>query len=90
MSTVMVIRGGVASMVYDDRWRPLMEALGALEVKRATKIEFDALTGEWVATYIATGQEIGRDRNRGDLIATEVAWLEANVIGGKSVTHNNS
>jgi hypothetical protein len=80
MSTVMVIRGGKASMVYDDRWRPLMEALGTIEVTRATKIEFDAPTGQWVATYIPTGQEIGRDRNRGNLIAAEVAWLETNVI----------
>lgn len=80
MSTVLVVRDGQATMVYDDRWRCILEALGPMKVERATRVEFDEASGEWVGTHIATGQEIARDRNRATVIATEVAWLEENVI----------
>jgi hypothetical protein len=76
MSTRVVVRGTRALSVYDDRWRPLLEALGALNVKRASEVEFDHVTGDWVAVEVASGRVIARGRSRADVIAAEVAYLE--------------
>lgn len=81
MAEVVALQGGTAEAVYDDRWRCIYEALGVLSVTRASEVEFDALSGEWVATHCATGHVIGRGRSRSQVIAQEVVWLEANVIG---------
>lgn len=80
MAKVITLHGGTAEAVYDDRWRCIYEALGMLSVRRASEVEFDARSGEWVAIHCATGQIIGRGRNRSEVIAQEVAWLEKNVI----------
>ena len=66
MATQIVLRGG--------------QALGTLRVQRATDVEFDAATGEWVATHRASGRVIARGANRSRVVAEEVAWLEANGI----------
>ena len=80
MATQIVLRGGQALAVWDDRWRPLYEALGTLRVQRATDVEFDAATGEWVATHRGSGRVIASGVNRSRVVAEEVAWLEANGI----------
>ncbi len=85
MAEVVALQGGTAEAVYDDRWRCIYEALGVLSVRRASEVEFDALSGEWVATHCASGQIIGRGRGRSRVIAQEVVWLEANVIGQMNV-----
>jgi hypothetical protein len=77
MGTKIVIRNGTVHAVYDDRTRPILEALGILTVKRASEVEFDAATGEWVACLATTGEEIARGKNRGDVIADEVRYLES-------------
>lgn len=80
MATKMVIRDGVATGVYDDKWRILFEAMGPLKVERASEVEYDEGTGEWVARLLKTGQEIARGRDRNEVIRAEVAWLEKEVI----------
>jgi len=80
MATIK-IHNGEAHGVYDDRWRVLFDALGALQVQRATEVEFEPATQEWVATHLDSGLVIARGRNRADVIRAEVEWLETNVIG---------
>ena len=80
MAEVIALHGGSAEAVYDDRWRCIYEALGALTVRRASEVEFDPVSGEWVATHCDSGEVIGRGRNRTAVIQQEVAWLETNVI----------
>lgn len=88
MAKVISLKGGTANAVYDDRWRSIYEALGVLSVKRASEVEFDAVTGEWVATHCTSGEVIGRGRVRTEVIAQEIAWLEKNEIEGKTNLEN--
>lgn len=78
----MLIRlaAGEVRAVYSDTWRPLLEALGSLEITRASDVEYDASTGEWYAVHRATGKEIARGRNREQVIREEVRWLETNSL----------
>ena len=76
MATQMIIKDGQASMVYDDRFRPIMEALGVMNVKRATDVEFDAESGDWIATLLETNEVIARGKNRSECIQHEVEYLE--------------
>lgn len=80
MATKISLRGGCATAVWDDRFRPIYEALGHMEVKRATEVEFDHSTGEWVAIHLASGQIIARGKNRSEVIRQEVGWLERKEI----------
>lgn len=76
MATKLVISGATVNCVYDDRFRPLFEALGVISVKRASEVEFDETSGEWVATHLDSGEVIARGLNRNDVIKAEIAWLE--------------
>jgi hypothetical protein len=77
MATKIQIKGdGTVVAVYDDRFREILEAIGTMSVKRASEVEFDEATGEWVAT-LKDGTEVGRGKNRNEVIAAEVAYLEA-------------
>ena len=77
MATTIVLGEGKAQAVWDDRWRPLLEALGSLQVERATSIEWEADTRDWVAIHLPTGTPIARGPHRDAVVAQEVAWLEA-------------
>lgn len=77
MATKLVVKSGQLVGVYDDRLRPIYEALGTLRVKRASEVEYDDARGEWVATSCETGEEIASGQDRGQVIAAEVRWLEA-------------
>lgn len=77
MAARIVVSGSTAAMVYDDRWLPIVEALGSPAIERATDVEWDPVAREWAATHRATGIEIARGRNRAQVIQAEVAWLEA-------------
>ncbi|MBI4474385.1 MAG: hypothetical protein HY646_17070 [Acidobacteria bacterium] len=68
---------GVVRAIWDDRFRPLLEALGTMTVQRSSEVEFDELTGDWVAKLVGTGEEIARGKNRNEVIAQEVKYLEA-------------
>lgn len=80
MATRLRIVGGAAVMVYDDRWREIARAIGAPTVVRASEVEYDHETGEWFAVYLPTGEVIARGPDRGEVIRTEVKWLESNVL----------
>ena len=79
MATRIHVHAGRASGVYDDRLAPIYRALGTLHVERATDVEYDPTTQEWVATYRPTRQVIARHANRAAVIRAEVAWLEQNL-----------
>jgi predicted metal-dependent RNase len=74
--SIVSLRGGEARAVYSDRFRSIFEGMGVLQVQRATDVEFESATGEWVATHRESGQVIGRGRNRSEVVAQEVEWLE--------------
>jgi len=76
MASKIVISGGLASCVYDDRFRPLLEALGTMKVNRASTVEFNPIAGDWFAMTDSHGI-IARGKNRNEVIAAEVAWLES-------------
>jgi len=83
MATRLTIARGRAATVYDDRWRPLVEALGPLSITRASEVEYDPASGDWIATHLPSGAPIARGPHRGDVIAAEVAWLEAHSPGAE-------
>lgn len=85
MATKIHISGGEVNCVYDDRFRPILEALGVSDIKRATDVEYNQATKEWEAKLFSTGQIIAHGPNRNDVIAAEVKWLEEN-----HVAHRNS
>jgi hypothetical protein len=84
VASKITIRNGEAIGVYDDRLRPLFEAMGPIKVKRATTVEFEEESGDWVAVLLnedgSPGKEIARGRLRDKVIEEEVAWLEKEVI----------
>ena len=77
-----------AHAVYSDKWRCIMEAIGTMDIVRASDVEFDSTTGEWVATLReSTGQPgtvVGRDKNRARVIQSEVEYIEKNIIDQSS------
>ena len=75
MATKIFVRGSAVRCVYDDRFLPLLEALGDLAIERASSVEYDCISGEWFAMHIS-GQIIARGKNRNDVIAQEIKWLE--------------
>lgn len=80
MATKIAINGGTVSCVYDDRFRPLLEALGVMHVERASNVEFNPDTRNWEATLTGDSAPIASDPNRDQVIKEEVAWIEENVI----------
>ncbi len=76
MAHKIVVRAGVARCVWDDRFRPVLEALGGgrMEVRRASDVEYER--GEWVARLRESGEVISAGRNRSEVIKAEVAYLE--------------
>lgn len=78
MASKLVIRDGQAAMVYDDRFRAILEALGPMTVTRASEVEYES--GDWVARLPGTGQEIARGRIRSEVIAAEVRYLECRIL----------
>jgi hypothetical protein len=85
MSTMFIV-GNKVKAVYDDRLRPILEALGELHIERATDVEFEESSGDWVATHRATGVEIARGKNRTEVLQQEVRWLEEEL---RNESHSN-
>lgn len=80
MAGKITIRGSKVACVYDDKFAPLLEALGTLEISRASNVEYNPLDKTWEAERIGTGEIIASGPNRNDVITEEVKWLEDNVI----------
>lgn len=80
MATKIIIRGGVCQAVYDDRFRDIFQALGLPIITRATDIEHDTLSGDWIATFRETGEIIARGPNRAQVIENEIKWLEEHLV----------
>lgn len=76
MATKVVLQGETAIAVWDDHWRPIYQAIGALSVRRATEVEFNNASGEWEAVHLESGYLIARGPNRAAVIDREVTWLE--------------
>lgn len=74
MASKIIIANSQAVSVYDDRFFPILQALGTPQIERATDVEY--INGEWVATHRATNQIIARGPNRNQVIKEEVTWLE--------------
>lgn len=65
--------------LYSDEMR--LDEVGDIEVRRASNVEFDAASGEWVAET-PDGQVIGRARLRSECIRKEVEFLQAALRAG--------
>lgn len=70
---------GRAVMVYDDKARDVMDALGTATVRRASNVEPD-VHGNWVADLRAVNGPATRPyRNRAFALRAEVEWLHAHL-----------
>jgi hypothetical protein len=74
MASKIVVRSGVAAGVYDDRWLPMFEALGCVEVARASVVEYEG--GLWVARLPGSGEVIASGRIRSEVLRAEIEYLE--------------
>jgi hypothetical protein len=72
---IIKIKDSTAQAVYDDRLRPIIEALGTMHISRATDVEFDPPSGDWIARLRLTGQEIARSKSRAECIHAEIQYL---------------
>jgi len=80
MASKLVISADGAHAVYEDKWLPILQALGTLSIERATSIEYSADAQEWIAVYLPTGEEIAHGQLRSAVLEAEVAYLEKEVI----------
>lgn len=83
MATKLFVQSGRFIGVYDNRFRALYRALGIVTSERASDVEMDNVTGEWVAIEKATGLEIARGEDRDAVIAEEVRYLETQLCSGE-------
>ena len=63
-------------MVYSDKFSCIARALGALEITRATDVEFNPASQQWEARLRHTVRIIATGPNRAEVIAQEVKFLE--------------
>lgn len=75
MSSKIVVRGGEAHAVYDDRYRCIFEALGKMEVSRASEVDY--YKGVWIARLVSSGEVVAVGTDRRAVIASEVEYLES-------------
>jgi hypothetical protein len=70
---VLIRPNGNVDTVYSDQL-PLRD-IGTLHTRRASNVEFDEQTQEWVATTVG-GRELARGRTRAGVVAEEVKVLQ--------------
>jgi hypothetical protein len=80
MASKIAIRGSKVACVYDDRFIPLLQALGTLEIVRASNVEYNPFSKTWEAEHLDTTKIIASGPNRNDVITKEIKWLEENTI----------
>ena len=76
MASKIAVKGSEVRCMYDDRLMPIFRALGRVSIVRASDVEFDAVSGLWVAVDRFTGREISRGISRSAVIADEIAYFE--------------
>lgn len=80
MATRIAIHGSKVACVFDDKFLPLLEALGTLEIVRASNVEYNPLSKTWEAERVGTKEIIASGPKRNDVITEEVNWLEKNTL----------
>jgi len=81
----VIITGSKAEAMYDDVLMPIFKALGVVDVKRASHIEWDG--HEWVATFIETGEVIARGESRQGVVELESDWIQRRLINESRSSH---
>ena len=82
MACVAGVQCGQVVSVYDDRWQGILSAIGRVQIERASCVEWE--DGLWVARR-PDGHVIASGRERSEVIAREVSWLEARIIMGREI-----
>lgn len=70
------IDGTAVRCVHDDDVMRLLQALGVVRVERASNVEYDHDTSEWVARLAGTNTIIARGADRAAVIRAEIKYLE--------------
>lgn len=77
---VLCVRpGGTIEGLYDDDLA--LHELGDIEIRRASSVEYDQASGEWVAAT-EDGTVIGRARRRAACILQEIRHFQAAFLAG--------
>lgn len=88
MTKLIRIKEGKTVTVYDDSTTDLMGVLGMRVIERATHVEYDNASKEWVATLAdmrlvssvgTPGTVIARCKTRKEAIDAEIAYLRLNM-----------
>ena len=75
---------GVVTFIWDDDLGPALLDEGAGQIRRASNVEPTPSGQQWVVDLSPSGgPTIGPFRRRGDAIAEEIEWLEANALGAR-------
>lgn len=77
-----MLQDGSLVGVYSDQLAELGSRLGKLEVKRASNVEFDEASQEWVAVD-NNGKEIARHKNRSEVLRQEVLVIEQQILNSE-------
>lgn len=83
MATIIKVQQGIAISVYDDRLRPIYQALGIQEITRASNVEWEAEKSAWVARDPQSGDIIAYGPDRAEVIRLEVMALESKIKSGR-------
>lgn len=74
-TTVVIRPDGNITFIHDDDLRPFVNALGAPEIRRASRVEPTA-NGQWTADMAPVGGPVlGPFDARREALAAERAWL---------------
>lgn len=74
MVSIIIDNEGACRCIYDDDLLPLIQSLGPMSIKRASRVE-PTDDGEWTADLVA-GPILGPFRTRKLALEAEKAWLE--------------
>jgi hypothetical protein len=70
---LLIDTDGTARSIYGELFD--LSALGAVEIRRASSVEPDALGSWWADLAAVGGPRLGPFQRRSDAIAAEVSWL---------------
>lgn len=71
-----ILPDGTARFIWDDELGRVARELGAVNVTRASHVEWDASAGGWMADLSPVGgPNLGPFDDRAEALRREVAWL---------------